>query len=140
MGENETAVTPAFRRTISDIASFTPFASTGNASDASTLQQLIQEVHDQYAPLRELAPAPYGGQYLNEVRFIVQAQTVSVALTPVYGKQPDLIETDWQTAYWGPHYDRLVALKQEIDPNDLLLVTKGVNSEGWDDQLICKTA
>ena len=84
MGDDETSVTPAFRRTVSDIASFTPFAPTGNASDASTLQQLIQEVHDQYAPLRELAPAPYGGQYLNEVRFIVQAQTRATVLTPAY--------------------------------------------------------
>ena len=86
VGENETSVTPAFRRTVSDIASFTQFASTGNASDASTLQQLIQEVHDQFAPLRELAPAPYGGQYLNEVRFTDRAQTKAAAVTLTYNK------------------------------------------------------
>ncbi|KZT64785.1 FAD-binding domain-containing protein [Daedalea quercina L-15889] len=110
------AVTPAFRRTISDIETFLTFE-TDNTTTAATFQQQMTEVHDQYAPLRELAPAPYGGQYYNE---------------------PDLLETDWQIAFWGSHYDRLLAIKQEIDPNDLLLVRKGVNSEGWDDELLCK--
>jgi hypothetical protein len=32
-----------------------------------------------------------------------------------------------------------LALKKEVDPNDLFIVHKGVNSEAWDDEVICKT-
>jgi hypothetical protein len=52
--------------------------------------------------------------------------------------QPDILEPDWQQAYWGSHYPRLLAIKKKIDPKDLLIVRKGVNSEGWDDEIICK--
>jgi len=41
-------------------------------------------------------------------------------------------------AYWGPNYPRLLEIKRRIDPKDLLIVRKGVNSEAWDDEIICK--
>lgn len=47
---------------------------------------------------------------------------------------------DWQNAYWGAeNYKRLLALKKEVDPNDVLVVVKGVNSEAWDQEILCKT-
>jgi hypothetical protein len=108
-------VTPAWRTAVSDI---TVIPSVGvNASvDIRTIQKLG---FDQIQPFRELAPPPSGGQYLNE---------------------GDILESAWQDAYWGRHYPRLQAIKKAIDPQDLLIVRKGVNSEGWNDEITCKTS
>jgi FAD/FMN-containing dehydrogenase len=75
-------------------------------------------LHEQIQPFRALAPPPYGGMYLNE---------------------PDILEKEWQLAQWGEQYPRLLAIKKDIDPKDLLIVRLGVNSEGWDQEIICKT-
>lgn len=112
---NATAVTPAWRRTISDIVIDTSWEST---SDPTVIANIRQNVYDQIEPLRKLAPVPYGGQYLNE---------------------PDILEVNWQGAYWGSNYPRLLSIKRQIDPDDLLIVQKGVNSEDWDHEIICKT-
>ena len=64
---DSSAVTPAFRRTISDIGTFTTF-DTDNTTTAASIEQMMTQLHDEYAALRELAPSPYGGQYYNEVR------------------------------------------------------------------------
>ena len=53
--------------------------------------------------------------------------------------QPDILEPNWQTSYWGNHYPRLLAFKKILDPNDLLIVPQGVNSEQWDPEILCKT-
>lgn len=54
--------------------------------------------------------------------------------------QADVLVDNWQDAQWGANYARLRALKQKLDPKDLLIVRKGVNSEGWDDEITCKTS
>jgi len=51
----------------------------------------------------------------------------------------DIMEPNWQTSYWGNHYPRLLAFKKSLDPKDLLIVRQGVNSEPWDDEILCKT-
>ncbi|KAJ7610291.1 hypothetical protein DFH06DRAFT_1346069 [Mycena polygramma] len=109
------AVTPAWRTAISDL---TILPSFGAAPDVD-IRIIQQEAFDSMQPFRDLAPPPFGGQYLNE---------------------PDTLEVTWQDAYWGSHYPRLLALKKEIDPLDLLIVRKGVNSEPWDDEILCKTS
>jgi len=109
------AVTPAWRTAVSDMTVI-PTVGVNASVDIRAIQQLG---YDQIQPFRELAPPPAGGQYLNE---------------------PDILESGWQEAYWGRHYPRLLAIKKAIDPLDLLVVSKGVNSEGWDDEVTCKTA
>ncbi|KAH7887276.1 hypothetical protein F5I97DRAFT_1925727 [Phlebopus sp. FC_14] len=105
------SVTPAWRTAISDINA-TPSVDPANPLEA---QQIATQ---QIQPFRELAPVSAGGgQYLNE---------------------PDSLEQDWQEAYWGSHYPRLLSIKEALDPHDLLIVRKGVNSEQWDDQVVCK--
>ncbi|EPQ52429.1 FAD-binding domain-containing protein [Gloeophyllum trabeum ATCC 11539] len=120
VGPDETAVTPAWRTSVSDMTVLPGFATGGAAAlTVGALDAMYQSAYDQIQPLRALAPPPAGGQYLNE---------------------PDMLEENWQAAYWGDaHYARLLAIKKEVDPRDLLIVKKGVNSEGWDDELLCKT-
>ncbi|KAJ6573868.1 hypothetical protein DFH09DRAFT_1151296 [Mycena vulgaris] len=108
------AVTPAWRTSISDMTILPSFT----AADDVDIRVIQQTAFDEMQALRTLAPPPSGGQYLNE---------------------PDILEVEWQDAYWGRHYPRLLAIKKAIDPLDLLIVRKGVNSEQWDDEIICKT-
>ncbi|PCH42460.1 FAD-binding domain-containing protein [Wolfiporia cocos MD-104 SS10] len=108
------AVTPAWRRMITHVIARAPFNQT---SDPKVVEAYRQAAHNYTEPLQRLAPIPYGGQYINEA---------------------DILETNWQGAYWGAHYPRLLSIKKEIDPQDLLIVYKGVNSEEWDDEIICK--
>lgn len=53
--------------------------------------------------------------------------------------QPAIFQPNFQETYWGNHYPRLRAFKEALDPKDLLIVRQGVNSEGWDDEILCKT-
>ncbi|KAJ7110781.1 hypothetical protein C8R43DRAFT_1113617, partial [Mycena crocata] len=109
-----TAVTPAWRTAITDM---NIIPSLG-APDDVDIRDIQRAAFDQMQPFRSLAPPPSGGQYLNE---------------------PDILEVHWQEAHWGRHYPRLLAIKKMIDPQDVFIVRQGVNSEGWDDEIICKT-
>jgi hypothetical protein len=62
---DSSAVTPAWRRTISDVIVANIWAENATVAE---IQAVKQGVYDQIQPLRELAPVPYGGQYINEVR------------------------------------------------------------------------
>ncbi|KAK7468968.1 hypothetical protein VKT23_003467 [Stygiomarasmius scandens] len=66
-------------------------------------------------------------------------EDVRLVYEAVHEDMADILEEEWQLAYWGEKYPRLLAIKKEIDPNDLLIVYKGVNSEGWDQEITCKT-
>ena len=48
-----------------------------------------------------------------------------------YVSESDYFLKDWQRAYWGGNYPRLLAAKQKYDPQDLFFVHHGVGSEGW---------
>ncbi|KAF9554313.1 FAD-binding domain-containing protein [Agrocybe pediades] len=109
--------TPAFRNIVTDLV----LLPTGPGLPPITLdniQETRRTVNRDNQVFKQLAPPPFGGQYLNEA---------------------DFLEEDWQVAYWGPNYARLLSIKKRIDPKDLLIVHKGVNSEAWDDEVICKT-
>jgi len=63
---NATAVSPGFRHSFPDLSVLVNF----NAEDATTANEIhsfAQAAHNQLAPLRELSPPPFGGQYVNEV-------------------------------------------------------------------------
>jgi hypothetical protein len=42
-------------------------------------------------------------------------------------------KADWQNAYWGANYLRLLMTKRMYDPSGLFFVRHGVGSEGWRD-------
>lgn len=60
------------------------------------------------AELKKLAPD--GGAYISEA---------------------DFFRNDWREAFWGPHYQRLTAVKERYDPDGFFFVHHGVGSEDW---------
>lgn len=69
-----------------------------------------------------------------------QAQAVSRATQQLrrlmpepgsYVSESDYFEADWQRAFWGANYPRLLAAKQTYDPEGLFFAHHGVGSEGW---------
>ncbi|MCH9667199.1 MAG: FAD-binding protein [Actinomycetia bacterium] len=54
------------------------------------------------------------------------------AATPgagTYSNEADYFEPDWQQAFWGNNYDRLLEIKREVDPDNVFRVHHGVGSE-----------
>lgn len=48
-----------------------------------------------------------------------------------YGNEADIAEPDWQSAFWGRNYPRLLKIKTQVDPTGLFYVHHGVGSEEW---------
>lgn len=48
-----------------------------------------------------------------------------------YMSEADILEPNFQQAFYGSNYDRLYALKQKYDPTGLLYTPTGVGSENW---------
>jgi len=51
--------------------------------------------------------------------------------TGAYVNECDYFQPDWQRAFWGPHYSRLLDIKRRYDPDGLFTVHHGVGSEDW---------
>jgi FAD/FMN-containing dehydrogenase len=67
-----------------------------------------------------------------------QAELVTGAMAPLkalrgqpasYLNETDYFEADWQTAFWGHHYARLVQVKERYDPGGLFFVHHGVGTD-----------
>ena len=48
-----------------------------------------------------------------------------------YVAESDYFQADWQKAFWGPNYPRLLAIKRNMIPPGLFFVHHGVGSEAW---------
>jgi hypothetical protein len=70
-------------------------------ADARTIQQAMAE-------LRKVVPD--AGSYVSESNFF---------------------EKQWQRAFWGENYARLLEVKARYDPEGLFFVHHGVGSEAW---------
>lgn len=55
-----------------------------------------------------------------------------------YSNEADVWEPDFQQAFFGTNYPRLLQVKKLYDPNDLFIVSAGVGSERWDAAGICR--
>lgn len=51
--------------------------------------------------------------------------------TGAYVSESNYFEKDFQRAYWGSNYPRLVKIKTKYDPHGLFFVHNGVGSEQW---------
>jgi FAD/FMN-containing dehydrogenase len=68
------------------------------------------------------------------------AKLVAAAMAPLtalaaqpasYVNETDYFQHDWQRAFWGNNYARLVGVKNRYDPDGLFFVHHGVGSEAW---------
>jgi hypothetical protein len=66
-----------------------------------------------------------------------QAALVAAAMAPLkalrrqpasYFNETDYFQADWQEAFWGDHYPRLLQVKNAYDPRRLFFVHHGVGS------------
>jgi len=48
-----------------------------------------------------------------------------------YVAESDYFEAEWQRSFWGPNYQRLLAIKERYDPEGLFFVHHGVGAERW---------
>ncbi|KAJ2915381.1 hypothetical protein MD484_g5019, partial [Candolleomyces efflorescens] len=103
----DNAIHPAWR----DAASFS-ITSVNLANNATWAQkqQAQQQLTNQIdAPLRDASP--YGAAYVNE---------------------GNLEEPNWQTAYWGTNYPRLLELRQKWDPQGVFYARTTPGTENWE--------
>ncbi len=51
-------------------------------------------------------------------------------------------EPDWQHTFWGDNYDRLVSIKRDLDPEDVLWCNPCVGNERWEEvgAQLCRVA
>jgi hypothetical protein len=73
---------------------------------------------------------------INTVRNMVTNTLVPILkeVTPgsgTYMNEADVREPDWQQSFFGSHYERLLKLKNELDPDRVLWAKTAVGSEDW---------
>jgi len=81
---------------------------TGHEPDAVAARQRRHRISEAMGELRKAAPG--AGSYVSE---------------------SDYFLADWQQAFWGSNYARLLAVKQRYDPQGLFFVHHGAGSEAW---------
>jgi FAD/FMN-containing dehydrogenase len=81
---------------------------TGHEPDAIAARQRRQRISEAMGELRKAAPG--AGSYVSE---------------------SDYFLADWQQAFWGSNYARLLSVKQRYDPQGLFFVHHGAGSEAW---------
>ena len=104
--QETTSVHPAWRKAIVHATLTLPWNFTAPWSEALETQDKMTDV---IMPLVEAA-TPGSGSYVNEADF----------------RQPN-----FQTAFWGENYQKLLSIKKKWDPTALFYATVGVGSEAW---------
>jgi hypothetical protein len=65
---------------------------------------------------------------------VARCMDILRALVPkpgAYFNESNYFEKNWQDAYWGDNYPRLLSIKKAYDPDGLFFVHDGVGSEDW---------
>ncbi|KAK4224033.1 6-hydroxy-D-nicotine oxidase [Podospora fimiseda] len=80
-----------------------------------------------------------------ERRLTVELGDILRAVTPtsaVYSNEGDVNEPNWQEAFWGSVYPKVLAVKRKYDPNDVFWSKSSTGSEKWalqsDNLKLCK--
>jgi hypothetical protein len=65
------------------------------------------------------------------LRATMDALRRGVPVSGAYVSESDFFESQWQQAFWGANYPRLLAVKDRYDVEGLFVVHHGVGSERW---------
>jgi hypothetical protein len=112
-----TSVVPAWRESLIHAVLNLPWSFTAPWSD---MVAQVNKMTDQAMPILEAA-TPGSGSYVNEADF----------------QQPN-----FQEAFWGDNYERLLAIKVKYDPENLFYTRIAPGSEAWtvaSDGRICRS-
>ena len=85
-------------------------------------------------PAFEGLPAPdlaAGGARRSRVQAAMVALRAAAPDAGAYVNECDYFQPDWQKAFWGANYPRLLEIKRRYDPHGLFVVHHGVGSEDW---------
>lgn len=99
-GGDINSVNPAFRKEASQLIIVTRVEANATAEEIKLAGENL--TFNVMGPLRDVSPA--GGAYNNEA---------------------DVGEPDWQSAFWGENYPRLLEVKEKWDPTNLFYVHHG---------------
>ncbi|KIK55607.1 hypothetical protein GYMLUDRAFT_47820 [Collybiopsis luxurians FD-317 M1] len=106
---------PAWRKAAAHVVLAETWPEGTSVSDIRLLEDTLKG----YLGVLEGLVGPGGGAYFNEA---------------------SLYESNFQETFFGNHYSRLEAIKDQYDPTGLFVVVEGVGSERWDDTLDCLKA
>ncbi|OAA67716.1 FAD-binding, type 2 [Akanthomyces lecanii RCEF 1005] len=112
-GEIKSALNPAWRKTITHIAFGRDWAPNATLAEQRAVQDRLTNA--EVPILKGLEEGM--GAYLNEA---------------------DAFEAGFQESFWGENYARLYRIKQHIDPKGLFIARRGVGSEDWDAEGLCR--
>ena len=80
----------------------------------------------------------------NQQKNLVNTAARAIAsITPNVGSylnEADYFEENWQEAFWGSNYARLLEIKRKYDPDGLFICHHCVGSEDWSYRGMCKTS
>lgn len=105
-GNPDNAVNPAWRNAVMHAISSTRWAEDATVDEIKSARHDLTYKHMQ----RWRDASPGSGAYLSE---------------------SDRMEPDFQQAFYGSKYERLLALKKKIDPKDVFYAVTAVGSESW---------
>ncbi|EAQ86284.1 hypothetical protein CHGG_07537 [Chaetomium globosum CBS 148.51] len=103
----KSAVNPRFRDVVDKIITLVPVAGNALLAEKAAAQERLTNVVDR--ALREAAPN--GCAYVNEA---------------------DPYEPNWQEAFWGDNYPRLLELRKKYDPNGVFYAVSTPGTEDWE--------
>lgn len=109
----DSAVNPAWRRTLTHIVFGLAWDANTSWADQKTIRDRI--TNEQVPLIRALEPGM--GAYLNEA---------------------DGNESGFQASFWGDKYEKLRKIKAKWDPRGLFITRRGVGSEDWDEDGLCR--
>ncbi len=100
------AVLPAWRNSLSHTIVFVQWPE--NATMSEQLEVRKQFTHNWMQTIRDITPG--SGSYMSE---------------------SDRMEPEWQKAFFGENYPRLLEIKKKYDPKDVFYAVTAVGSENW---------
>jgi FAD/FMN-containing dehydrogenase len=89
---------------------------------------------------RGASPSPDAHARADRVHAAMAALRRAAPDTGAYVNECDYFHADWQRAFWGANYERLLRVKRRYDPSGLFTVHHGVGSEGWSADGFMRTA